>query len=68
MPQNTISRIGYRTFEALMHEALRCACDQHGTPLCVRCDCLFRLAVAATHYSYADTLRRRRRIEQKDAS
>jgi hypothetical protein len=45
-------RIGSQTFTALMEEAMRCACDQHGVPLCVRCECLFRLAVAATDYAY----------------
>jgi len=51
-------RLGVHAFEALMHEALRCHCDQAGVPLCVRCECVFRLAVAATDYAYAAARRR----------
>jgi hypothetical protein len=51
-------RLGTHAFEALMEEAMRCPCDQEGMPLCVRCACLFSLAVAATDYAYARTGRR----------
>ena len=55
-------RLGVYAFEALMDDALRCPCDQDGMPVCVRCECLFRIAVAATDFAYGLTWRSHGRI------
>lgn len=53
MRDHTALRIVSLAFDALMEEALRCPCNQDGTPLCVRCECLFRMAVAAIDFASA---------------
>lgn len=64
MPDPTALRIGPLAFEALMDEARHCACDQHGIPLCVQCECLFTLAVAATDFAYAVVVQRHARAQR----
>lgn len=41
----------------LMHEALRCDCDEGDGPLCVRCACLMRLVDAIEEWDDAHATR-----------
>lgn len=50
--------------EDLIEEALRCNCDvdEPFEPLCVRCECLFRLIEAIENWAFEDLFRRRGQV------